>query len=101
MQYERMSLLLFVILLAFSAPLLCVGQEADSIEQARQDSLAITEADDFVTASILTATPSDVLYSCAGHASIRMQCPYYDLDMVYTYESEAVTDKVLTFLNLN
>lgn len=72
--------------------------QTDSIEQARQDSLAITEADDFVTASILVATPSDVLYSCAGHACIRMQCPHYGLDMVYTYESESVTDKVLTFL---
>jgi hypothetical protein len=75
-----------------------MGQEADNTEKARQDSLAVTEADDFVTASILTITPSDVLYSCAGHASIRMQCPHYGLDMVYTYESESVTDKVLTFL---
>ena len=71
--------------------------QTDSIEQARQDSLAITEADDFVTASLLVATPSDVLYSCVGHASIRMQCPYYDLDMVYTYESESVKNRVLTF----
>lgn len=71
--------------------------QADSLEQARQDSLAITEADDFVTASILVATPSDVLYSCVGHASIRLQCPYYGLDMVYTYESESVKNRVLTF----
>ncbi len=93
-----MSFRLFIILLAFCASIMCKGQEVDSVEQARQDSLAVTEADDFVTASILTATPSDVLYSCAGHASIRMQCPHYGLDMVYTYESESVTDKVLTFL---
>ncbi|MBR6140515.1 MAG: DUF4105 domain-containing protein [Bacteroidaceae bacterium] len=87
-------------MLAFLSPVVCRGQGAvaDSLEQARQDSLAITEADDFVTVSILTITPSDVLYSCAGHASIRMQCPHYGLDMVYTYESESVTDKVLTFL---
>ena len=95
-----MSLRLLIILLICSAPIVCQGQEvnADSLEQVRQDSLAITEADDFVTASLLVATPSDVLYSCAGHASIRMQCPHYALDMVYTYESESVTDKVLTFL---
>lgn len=86
------------ITLTFLAPLVCVGQEVDSLEQARQDSLAVTEADDFVTASILVATPSDVLYSCAGHASIRMQCPHYDLDVVYSYESDSVTNKVLTFL---
>lgn len=79
-------------------PFVCMGQEADSLTLAQQDSLAITESDDFVKASILVATPSNVLYSCAGHASIRMQCPYYDLDVVYTYESESVKSRVLTFL---
>lgn len=92
-----MSFRLFIILLAFCASIVCMGQEVDSVEQARQDSLAVTEADDFVTASILTATPSDVLYSCVGHASIRLQCPHYDLDVVYTYESDAVTNRVLSF----
>lgn len=79
-------------------PFVCMGQEADSLTLARQDSLAITESDDFVKASILVATPSDVLYSCVGHASIRMQCPYYDLDVVYTYESESVKSRILSFL---
>lgn len=79
-------------------PFVCMGQEADSLTLARQDSLAITESDDFVKASILVATPSNVLYSCAGHACIRMQCLHYDLDVVYTYESEDVQSRVLTFL---
>lgn len=79
-------------------PFVCMGQETDSLTLAQQDSLAITESDDFVKASILVATPSNVLYSCAGHASIRMQCPHYDLDVVYTYESDSVTNKVLSFL---
>ena len=92
-----MSLRSFIISLIFLAPIVCIGQELDSLEQERQDSLAVTEADDFVTASILVATPSDVLYSCVGHASIRMQCPHYDLDMVYTYESEPVANRVLSF----
>lgn len=78
-------------------PFVCMGQEADSLTLARQDSLAITESDDFVKASILVATPSDVLYSCVGHASIRMQCPYYDLDVVYSYEADSLTEKILTF----
>ena len=87
---------LYRILLLMLLPV-CSYAQVDSLEQARQDSLAITEADDFVTASILVATPADILYSCVGHASIRMQCPHYDLDMVYTYESESVTNRVLTF----
>ncbi len=93
----RIRIISFLLSLASMASF---GQEAvvDSLDQARLDSLAITEADDFVTASILVATPSEVLYTCLGHACIRMQCPHYDLDVVYTYESEDVTDKVLTFL---
>ncbi|MBQ9523526.1 MAG: DUF4105 domain-containing protein [Bacteroidaceae bacterium] len=93
---------LFHIVLLMLLPA-CAYAQVDSLEQARLDSLAITEADNFVTASILVATPSDVLYSCVGHASIRMQCPHYGLDMVYTYESESVTNRVLTFFmgNLN
>lgn len=95
-----MNLRTLIISIAFLTPIVGMGkgQNMDGQKEARQDSLTITEADDFVTASILTATPSDVLYSCAGHASIRMQCPHYSLDMVYTYESESVADKVLTFL---
>lgn len=75
--------------------------QTDSLERVRQDSLAITEADDFVTASILVISPSDVLYSCAGHACFRMQCPHYNLDVVYTYESENVTNRVWSFLQGN
>ena len=78
-------------------PFVCMGQETDSLTLAQQDSLAITESDDFVKASILVATPSNVLYSCVGHASIRMQCPYHDLDVVYSYEADSVTEKILTF----
>ena len=90
-----MKVLCRILLLMFLP--VCSYAQVDSLEQARLDSLAITEADNFVTASILVATPSDVLYSCVGHASIRMQCPHYGLDMVYTYESESVTNRVLTF----
>ena len=95
-----MILRFLFILLTFSASVACRGQssETDSLEQARQDSLAITEADDFVTASILVATPTDVLYSCVGHASIRLQCPHHNLDVVYSYESDSVTSRVLAFL---
>ena len=95
-----MSLRSFIIIfLASLAPVVCIGQEVDSLEQARLDSLAITEADDFVTASVLIATPGDALYTCFGHACIRLQCPHYEFDLAYSYESEDYRDKVLTFLN--
>lgn len=51
----------------------------------------------FVTASLLVFGPGDELFSCAGHACIRLECPIYKLDYCFSYESEAISEKVLTF----
>lgn len=51
-----------------------------------------------IRSSVLVVTPGDVLYSCIGHAFIRMECPTYGLDYCFTCESESVRQKVLTFL---
>ena len=42
-------------------------------------------------------SPGDELYSCAGHACIRLECPTFNLDYCFSYESESVKEKVLTF----
>ncbi len=67
-----------------------------------EESAALPEpdrmADDFVTVSLLVAEPGDVMYAVLGHATIRMQCPYYGLDYVFSYESEAIPRRVLSFL---
>lgn len=54
-------------------------------------------AEDFVTVSLMIASPGDVLYSCVGHAALRMQCPQFGLDNVYSYESEGVSNRILAF----
>ena len=51
----------------------------------------------FVTASLLVMSPGDELYSCAGHSCIRLECPKFNLDYCFSYESEGVTDKIFTF----
>ena len=51
----------------------------------------------FVTASLLVMSPGDELYSCAGHSCIRLECPTFNLDYCFTYESESVKERVLTF----
>ena len=64
-------------------------QENDTIDRL---------ADDFVTVSLVVCDPTEVLYSTLGHAALHLQCPTYDLDYVFTYESENVRDKIWTFL---
>ena len=51
-----------------------------------------------VRASILIADPDDILYSCTGHACIRMQSKALNLDYVFSYESEDVKSQIQTFL---
>lgn len=71
--------------------------EAEAIDDV--DSIDINNPrEDFVTASLIIAEPGDVLYSCVGHACLRMQCPAHNLDYIYSYESEEVKGKVITFL---
>jgi len=55
-------------------------------------------APDFVKASLLVMGPGESLYSCAGHACFRLECPRFNLDYCFSYESEAVRERVLTFL---
>ena len=78
------------ILLSILFPLgLFAQQENDTIDRL---------ADDFVTVSLVVCDPTEVLYSALGHAALHLQCPTYDLDYVFSYESEDVRDKIWTFL---
>lgn len=54
-------------------------------------------APDFIKASLLIMGPGEELFACVGHACFRMECPSFNLDLCYSYESESVRDKVLTF----
>ena len=42
----------------------------------------------FVTASLVIAEPLHALYSVFGHATLRMECPSFGLDYVFTFESD-------------
>ena len=57
--------------------------------------------ENFVIASVLLAEPGGALYSNAGHVTLRLQCPDHKLDYVFSYESENVSKKILSFLSGN
>lgn len=78
---------------------------------ASKDSLSVAErnalqgfndtinryTDDFVKASLFVADPGDVMYMVLGHAALHMECPTFGLDYVFTYESEDIPQRVLSF----
>lgn len=58
-------------------------------------------ADDFVLASLCYAEPTDAvddLFGIAGHCFFRMQCPAFNLDYCFSYESETVKGQLGRFL---
>lgn len=63
------------------------------------DATVDRNAPDFIRASILYCGPVDTLYGCVGHIAIRLTCPHYELDEVFSYEGEPVEHQVWRFLS--
>ena len=55
-------------------------------------------APDFVRASVLFVTPGTQFFSRVGHTFLRLECPTYGLDYCFSYESESVENRLLSFL---
>ncbi|MDE7119754.1 MAG: DUF4105 domain-containing protein, partial [Muribaculaceae bacterium] len=96
--------LIFLPLLLLAATgqvFLCAASPADTglaPVAAANDSVAIAApgsepepdrlAPDFVRVSVLVADPGQEIYQIVGHAAIRMECPFYGLDNVFSFETD-------------
>ena len=67
---------------------------AENTDRSMKDSID----ENFVIASVLLAEPGGALYSNVGHVALRLQCPEHQLDYIFSYESEDVSQKILSFL---
>ena len=79
---------------------------------AQTDSLSVAErnalqgfndtidrmAEDFITASLVVCDPGSLLFSAFGHAVLHLQCPAFDKNYVFSYESEEKRGNWLRFL---
>ena len=70
------------------------GQYVDTVFNDHVD----RTVEDFVIASLVVADPGTFMYSVLGHACLRLQCPTFDMDYCFSYESENERDKVRKFL---
>ncbi len=70
--------------------------------KAEQPKDTIDRSDpNFVRISVLVADPTDVaddMLGILGHSFIRMQCPTFNKDYVFSYESENVEEEVGSYL---
>lgn len=68
-------------------------------EKAHNDSLKAQMArPDYIIASLVVASPGFELYSDAGHAALRLQCPSKKVDNCYEFASLIDFDTTLEFI---
>lgn len=75
------------LLLAMMLALIAPSQYATAA-RANNKVTVLPDSSNFVTASLVIAEPLHALYSVFGHATLRMECPSYGLDYVFTFESD-------------
>ena len=91
-----LSLLLLVAGTSFASAQI-VDAQGQYVDTVFNDNVDRT-AEDFVTVSLMIADAGSRFYTVLGHACLRLQCPTFDLDYCYSYESEDMTNRVLDFL---
>ena len=57
----------------------------------------LPDSSNFVTASLIVASPGEAIYSQLGHAALRMECPRYRLDYCFSFEEEPDMGGILKF----
>ena len=57
----------------------------------------LPDSSNFVTASILVASPGEAIYSQLGHAALRMECPLHKLDYCFSFEEEPGMGGIMKF----
>lgn len=97
-----------VLVLFFSVSVM--AQERDGVVEEKELSVAERNAqqgfndtidrtaEDFITVSLVVCDPGPMLFSAFGHAMLHLQCPTFELDYVFTYESEPIRENWGRFL---
>lgn len=57
------------------------------------------DSSNFVKASLVVSTPTDIIYSSLGHCAIRMECPSEQLDYCFSLETNTSPGDYLKFFN--
>lgn len=55
------------------------------------------DSSNFVTASLLVASPGEAIYSRLGHCTLRMECPTQNLDYCFSFETDITGNDYFRF----
>ena len=87
-----------IIMFRLLAVLAMLSAWVNGAHSSPNDSVKVLpDSSNFVTASLVTMSPTEGIYSTFGHVAFRMECPVHRLDYVFTYESDPSVNGFLTF----
>ena len=66
-------------------------------QDADTNFVLLPDSSNFVTASMLVASPGEAIYSQLGHAALRMECPMHKLDYCFSFEEEPGMGGIMKF----
>ena len=69
------------------------------IAQANESPKVETDSCDFVKASLIVSTPTDIIYSSLGHCALRMECPSEQLDYCFSLETNTQPGDYVKFFS--
>ena len=72
---------------------------APAVAQGQATTEVLPDSSNFVKASVVVSTPTDIIYSSMGHCALRMECPSEGLDFCFSLEMDAGPGDYLKFFN--
>lgn len=72
---------------------------APIVTHGRQIAEVQPDSSNFVKASVVVSTPTDIIYSSMGHCALRMECPTEGLDFCFSLEMDAGPGDYMKFFN--
>ena len=72
---------------------------AGALSAADEFDTSVDRSDpNFVKASLLVIGPGNQFFGCAGHSSLRLECPQFNLDNCFSIEHESIADNLGRFV---
>lgn len=92
----------FIVITILSSPLNLYSQTKEERDSANYDDIQKEMLrPEYINVSLIVAAPGHELYSAAGHAALRLECPSKQVDYCYEFDTDVNLGEMLDYVNGN
>ena len=93
----RRAVIIILVIVSSLSLLAQARTEPDSCELSRIQNDMLKP--DYISVSLIVASPGKELYSAAGHAALRMECPSKRIDYCYEFDTDVSISEMVDYIN--